>query len=79
VVRLDGVDDLGRLLQPPCQLGADQRVRAFDLVRHGLPDVVHERASFDELHLLGRQPQLGRHRGRDVRALDEVLEHILTV
>src|SRR4249920_539882 len=76
VVGLDAVDDLGRFLHPPGDLGADDRMRALDLVRYRLADVVEQRTALGDRRV---DPELGRDRRGDVRRLDEVLEDVLPV
>src|SRR5262249_2237978 len=56
--------------------GANLRVRAFDLVRHSLADVVQQRAAAG-----GRdgRAELTRDEPGELSALDQVIEHVLTV
>ncbi len=42
VVRLDGVDDLGALAVATCEVGADDGMRALDLVVDGLAEVMQK-------------------------------------
>src|SRR5436305_2845022 len=68
-------DGLG-LAVAPGELAADQRVRALDLVRHRLADVVHQRGARGGL---GPRAQLGGEERRKPRALDRVGEHVLAI
>ena len=45
----DGVDDLGALVVPPGQVGADLGVSALDLVVHSLADIVQQAGAPREL------------------------------
>src|SRR5829696_3375481 len=76
VMRLDGVEDTLRLAVPARQLGGDRCVRAFDLVRHRLAEVVHERSPLGGLHA---RLELGGHDPRQVHDLERVLEDVLAV
>src|SRR5215217_4901763 len=76
VVGLDGVDDLGPLLEPAGQLGPDDGVRSLDLVGEGLADVVEEPAALGQGHV---HAQLGGHDPGQVGGLDQVAEHVLAV
>ena len=58
------------------QASSDDRVRALDLMADGLADVVQQRAAPGDL---GRGAQLGRHQPGEMRALDEVVEHVLPI
>ena len=59
MMRRDRVYDLRRLAVLARDLAADQRVRAFDLVRQRLADIVQQGGA---ARLLFVEPQLGRHR-----------------
>src|SRR5215212_6728193 len=76
VVGLDGVDDLGPLLEPAGQLGPDDGVRALDLVGECLADVVQEPAALGQGDV---HAQLGGHDAGQVGRLDQVAEHVLAV
>ena len=76
MVGFDRVTDLGLLLQTTSDLGADDRVRALDLVRHGLTDIVQERTTPGELNV---GTQLGGDDAGNVGRFDDVLEHVLPV
>src|SRR5829696_7014782 len=76
VVGLDGVDDLGPLLEPAGQLGPDDGVRPLDLVGEGLADVVQEPAALGQGHV---HAELGGHDPGQVGGLDQVAEHVLAV
>ena len=58
------------------EVAADERVRALDLVRDGLADVVQQRGAAGGL---GRGAELVGHHRRQVGALDRVGEHVLAV
>ena len=76
VVGLHRVRDGLALAVAAREVAADQRVRALDLVRDGLADVVQQRGA---ARGLGRGAELvGHHRG-EVGALDRVREHVLAV
>ena len=51
-------------------------MRALDLVRHRLADVVHQRGAAGGLRA---GAELGGEQGRQVRALDRVRQHVLAV
>src|ERR687898_3345266 len=76
VVGLDGMDDLGPLLEPAGQLGPDDGVRALDLVGERLADVVQEPAALGQGDV---HAQLGGHDTGQVGGLDQVAEHVLAV
>src|SRR5918992_1302373 len=76
VVGLDGVDDLGPLLEPAGQLGSDDGVRTLDLVGERLADVVQEPAALGQGDV---HAQLGGHDAGQVGGLDQVAEHVLAV
>src|ERR687897_3265708 len=76
VVGLDGMDDLGPLLEPAGQLGPDDGVRALDLVGERLADVVQEPAALGQGDV---HAQLGGHDAGQVGGLDQVAEHVLAV
>src|SRR5919106_2671179 len=76
VVGLDGVDDLGPLLEPAGQLGPDDGVGALDLVDERLADVVQEPATLGQGDV---HAQLGGHDPGQVGGLDQVAEHVLAV
>ena len=76
VVRLHRVGDGLGLAVAAGELAADQRVRALDLVRDGLADVVQERGA---ARGLGGRAQLVGHHRREMGALDRVREHVLAV
>ncbi len=67
MMRGDGIDDLRRLTVLARQLGADDRVRPFDLMVHGLADIVQQRGA---PRLFFIQTQLGRHRAANKRRFD---------
>ena len=76
VVGLHRVRDGLGLAVAAREVAADERVRALDLVRDGLADVVQQRGA---ARGLGRGAELvGHHRG-EVGALDRVREHVLAV
>src|SRR5690606_8009631 len=76
VMGLDAVD-YGRVLsETPGDLGADQGVRAFDLVSDRLADVVQQSRT---LHGSRVDPELGRQHRPDVSRLDEMIEYVLPV
>ena len=76
VVGLHRVGDGLGLAVAAREVAADERVRALDLVRDGLADVVQQRGAAGGL---GRGAELvGHHRGQ-VGALDRVREHVLPV
>ena len=62
VVGGDGVDDLVRAAQPLGDVGADQRVRPFDLVIDRLADVVEQPGGLRHVDV---GADLGRERSRD--------------
>ena len=76
VVGLHRVGDRLRLAAAAGDLAADERVRALDLVGDRLADVVQERGPARGLH---RGAELLGHQRREVRALDQVVEHVLAV
>ena len=76
VMRLHRVRDRLGLAVAAREVAADQRVRALDLVRDGLADVVQQRGAASGL---GRRAELVRHHRGQVRALDRVREHVLAV
>ena len=76
VVGLHRVRDGLGLAVPAGQVAADERVRALDLVRDGLADVVQQRGA---ARGLGLAPSSVGHHRRQVRALDRVREHVLAV
>ena len=76
VVRLDRVDDAVRLAVAAGELRGDERVRALDLVRHRLADVVEQRRALRRLHA---GAELGGHDPRQVDDLERVLEDVLPV
>src|SRR4051794_497049 len=76
VVGLHRVRDGLRLPVLAGDVAADERVRAFDLVRDGLADVVQQRGAPGRLRR--RAELLGHHRG-EVGALDRVREHVLAI
>src|SRR5205085_1056074 len=71
VVRLHRVRDGLGLLVATRDLATDERVRAVDLVRDRLADVVHERRTAGGLYA---RAQLGRDEAGEVRGLDRVRE-----
>src|SRR5690606_20656197 len=76
VMGLDAVD-YGRVLsETPGDLGADQGVRAFDLVSDRLADVVQQSRT---LHGSRVDPELGRQHRPDVSRIDEMIEYVLPV
>ena len=72
----DGVDDLRRLAVFPRQLTSDDGVGAFNLMVHGLADVVQQRRPPG---LLLVEAKLGRHAAADERHLDGVQQHVLGI
>ena len=64
------------LPNPVLTLGADDRVRALDLVAHGLADVVEERASLGDRRV---HTQFRSDRGGELCGFDEVAQHVLPV
>ena len=75
-MRLDRVRDGLGLPAPPGDSGADLRVRALDLMRDRLADVVEQRAP---ARGRDRRAELARHEPGELGALDEVVEHVLAV
>ena len=76
VVGLHRVRDRLGLAVAAGEVAADERVRALDLVRDRLADVVQQRGAARGLR--ARAELVGHHRG-EVRALDRVREHVLPV
>ena len=76
VVCGDGVDHLRRLAVLARDVGADDGVRALDLVGQRLADVVQQRGA---ARLLLVEAQLGRHGAADEGGFDRVHEHVLGV
>src|SRR3989441_6389851 len=76
VVTDDAVDDVLREPVALEELAADDRVRTLDLVVDGLADVVEQSRA---LHRLRVVASLGCEHPRDVRHLDGVAEHVLSV
>ena len=76
VVGLDRVRDRLVLAVAAHELAADQGVRALDLVRDRLADVVQQGGAARGLHR--RAQLLGHHRG-ELRGLDQVVEDVLAV
>jgi hypothetical protein len=76
VVRLDRVDDLRTLAVTAGDIRASHGMATFGLVRQRLADVVQQRAPLDQCNV---QVKLGGHQSSDPRALDQVLEHVLSV
>ena len=76
VVRLDRVADRRALAVTARELGRDLRVRALDLVRHRLAEVVQQRGALRGLH--GRLDLRG-HDPRELHDLERVLEDVLAV
>ena len=76
VVGLHRVRDGLALAVAAGEVAADQRVRALDLVRDRLADVVQQRGA---ARGLGGGAELVGHHRRQVRALDRVREHVLPV
>ena len=76
VVGLHRVRDRLGLAVAAGEVAADERVRALDLVRDGLADVVQQRRAAGGL---GGGAELVGHHRRQVRALDGVREHVLAV
>ena len=74
MVRGDGVDDLLGLAELLGQVRADDGVGAFDLVVHGLADVVQQPGAFG---LLLVEAEFGRHDAAQEGDLHGVLEHVL--
>ena len=76
MVRLDRVHDGIALAVAPRELGRDHRVRALDLVRQRLAEIVQERRPLRRLHA---RLELGRHDPGEVNHLECVLEDVLAV
>ena len=76
VMRLDRMHDALRLAVAARELCRDQRMRAFDLVRHRLADVVQHRGALRRLHA---RAELRGHDPAEVHDLERVLEHVLPV
>ena len=76
VVGLHGVGDGLGLPVLAGEVAADERVRALDLVRDRLADVVQQGGAAGGLR---RGAELVGHHRREVRALDRVREHVLAV
>ena len=76
MVGLDRVDHALVLAVSLRELGRDDRVRALDLVRHRLADVVQQRGPLGGLHA---RPELARHDSGQVHDLERVLEDVLSV
>ena len=70
VVRLDGVDDRLGLVHPAGEVGADDGVRALDLVVDGLAEVVQQAGALGELHV---DAELGGHDAGEVATSSECL------
>src|SRR5881398_2033723 len=73
---LDGVNDPLRLAEALRELGGDSRMRALDLVRHRLADVVQQRRT---LRRLRTGAELRGHETGEVHDLERVFEHVLPV
>ena len=76
VVRLDRVDDVLRLAVALRLLRGDGRVRALDLVRHRLAEVVQKSRPLRRLHA---RAELRGHDPGEMGALERVLEDVLPV
>jgi len=76
VVGFDRVRHRLWLLEAAGEAGANLGVGAVHLVAHRLADVVQQRPASGDL---GRGPQLVGHQRGQMRALDQVIEHVLAV
>ena len=76
MMRGDGIDDLRRFTVLARQLRADDRVRTFDFMIHGLADIVQQRGP---ARLFFIQTQLRRHRTANERRFDGMEQHVLRV
>ena len=74
MVRLDGVDDRGRLAVAAREVGADDGMGTLDLVVDGLAEVVEQARTLSEA---GVDAELGGHDGAELGDLDGVLEDVL--
>jgi hypothetical protein len=75
-MRLHRVRDGFRLAVAAGEVGADLSVRTLDLVGHRLADVVKQRGP---ARGVDRSPELGGDHAGEVRALDQMVEHVLPV
>ena len=76
VVRLDGVDDDGILLELPGKIRAQLNVAALYLVVNGLAQIMEQSGALGKRHV---DAELGCHQARDVRDLDGVVQNVLTI
>ncbi len=76
MVGLDGVHDVRVLPVPAREVGAYERMRPLVLMGHGLSQIVEEGRALAERDV---ETELSGDESREVAALDEVREHVLTV
>ena len=75
-MRLDGVDDDGVFLVLPGKVGAQLHMAALHLVVDGLAQVMQKTCPLCQGHI---HAQLRSHQSGNVRHLDGVVQHVLTV
>ena len=73
---LHRVHDAIRFPVAPSKLSRHERVRALDLVGHGLPEVVEQGGALGRPHA---RSQLRRHDAREVNDLERMAQDVLPV
>ena len=76
MVRLDGVDDDGILLELPGKIGAQLNVAALYLVVNGLAQIMEQSGALRHGHV---NAQLGGHQAGNVGDLNGVVQNVLTI